>query len=423
VFLGGHVEICVDRGSGPRKVMEWKAGDISGVLPYSRMKGTPGSAVALQDTEALAVHERHFPELIRECYHVTAACVHAMIDRARVFRSTELHEDLQNEKIRSLGLLAAKLAHDLNNPASAVARSSAALGAQLGELDRAARDLGTAGLNAAQLAAVDALRLPAAEAPQPPLTPLEQSDREEAIADWLTDHGADGGAASVLARVPVSIPALDRLASLLDRATLAIAVRYVAAESDARALTNEIERASCRISDLVSAVKRYSYVDQATAVKPVDVGAGLRDTVTILGGKARAKSVALSLSVESKLPSVPGFGGELNQVWMNLIDNAIDAAPSQGHVTVTAAQENQSIVVRVVDDGPGIADDIRARIYDQFFTTKPRGEGTGLGLDIARRVVVRHQGDLDFTSAPGRTEFRITLPRTATASTPRETSA
>jgi signal transduction histidine kinase len=410
VFLNGHVVIHVDRGSGPRKVMEWIGGDLSGTLPYSRMKRSPGSAVALDDTEVLELHERHFPELIRECYHVTSACVHAMIDRARLFTTT----DLQDEKMQSLGRLAAGLAHELNNPAAAVGRSAASLLARLSESDRAARALGAAGLNEAQRAAVDGLwSATSIDSPERVRTPLEQSDREEAIADWLADHGIDQAAAAALARLPAPISELDRLASLLDPATLAVAARYIAAASEARTLAAEIERASARISDLVAAVKRFTYLDQAAVPKPVDVGTGLHDTFTMLRAKASAKSIVMALDIPPDLPTVPGFGGELNQVWMNLIDNAIDAARQQGHVTVTAARDHQSLVVRVIDDGPGIPDEIRAQIFDPFFTTKPPGEGTGLGLDIARRLVYRHGGDVDVTSVPGRTEFRVRLPTRA----------
>src|SRR5262249_20934776 len=171
--------------------------DSPGVFRYYRRKVPPGTAVALEDTEALELHERLFPELIRECYHVTAACVHAMIDRARLFTSTDLHD----EKMRSLGVLAAGLAHELNNPSSAIGRSAAALRTHLSEAERAARDLGGAGLDAARLAAVDGLAVPATGASRPALTPLEQSDREEAIADWLTDHDVDAAAAQALARL------------------------------------------------------------------------------------------------------------------------------------------------------------------------------------------------------------------------------
>jgi signal transduction histidine kinase len=409
VFLSGHVVIHVDRGSGLRKVTEWIGGDLSGTFPYSRMRTSPGKAVALEDTEALELHERYFPDLIRECYHVTAACVHAMLDRARLFTTTDLHY----EKMQSLGRLAAGLAHELNNPAAAVARSASSLLTRLSESHRAARALGAAGLNEAQLAAVDRLwSVSSFDAPDRAATPLEQSDRQEAIADWLAGHGIDQAAGDALARLPAPIGELDRLASLLDRATLAVAVRYVATESEVRTLASEIERAAARISDLVAAVKRFTYVDQAAVPKPVDVGAGLHDTFTMLRGKAKAKSIVMSLDIEPGLPTVPGFGGELNQVWMNLIDNAIDAVRHQGHVSVTAARSNQSVVVRVTDDGPGIPDEIRARIFDPFFTTKAPGEGTGLGLDIARRVVYRHGGDVDVESAAGHTEFRVTLPTT-----------
>jgi len=406
VFLSGHVAIHVDRGSGPRKMMEWIGGDLSGRLPYSRMRTPPGTAVVLEDTDVLELHEHYFPELIRECYHVTAACVHAMLDRARLFTTTDLHD----EKMQSLGRLAAGLAHELNNPASAVTRSAAALRFYLSESDRAALALGTSGLSEAQLAAVDGLRSGTSIEAEPAPTPLEQSDRDEAVAAWLIDHGMDETAAAALARLPAPIPGLSRLASVMDRSTLAVAVRYVAAESEARTLAEEIERAASRISGLVAAVKRFTYLDQAAMPKPVDIGAGLHDTFTMLSSKAKGKSVAMSLNVQPNLPTISGFGGELNQVWMNLIDNAIDAARQQGHVTVTATHDNHSVVVRVVDDGPGIPDDIRARIFDPFFTTKPPGEGTGLGLDIARRLVYRHEGDIEVISVPGRTEFRVTLP-------------
>jgi len=409
IILNGHVAIRVDRGSGPRTVMEWRSGDVSGLLPYSRMRTPPGNSMAVERTEALEVRGDTFPELIRECYCFTAACVHAMLDRARVFTTT----DLQDEKMQSLGRLAAGLAHELNNPASAVARSAAALRACLNEADVAARALGAAGVDDAHLAPIDRLCSSAAASDNAtrPLTSLEQADRESAVADWLGAHGIDEGAASSLARLPDPIAGLERVAASVDRTTLAVAVRYIAAEAETCRLTQEIERAASRISDLIAAVRRFTYLDQAAALKPVDISTGLRDTLTMLNAKAKAKSVAMSLEIEPDLPTIPGVGGELNQVWMNLVDNAIDAVGKDGHVTVSAAHDADSVMVRVVDDGPGIPEAIRARIFDPFFTTKQPGEGTGLGLDIVRRLVSRNKGEVDVASAPGRTEFRVTLAR------------
>ena len=151
-------------------------------------------------------------------------------------------------------------------------------------------------------------------------------------------------------------------------------------------------------------------MDQTLLPTPVDVGRGLTDTLTVLQAKARAKSVTMSLTVDPELPQLVGFGGELNQIWANLIDNAIDAVPSAAHVEVTATRRGNAVVVRVVDDGPGIPEDIRERVFDPFFTTKPPGEGTGLGLDIVRRLVHRHDGDIDVDSRPGCTEFCVSLP-------------
>ena len=166
-------------------------------------------------------------------------------------------------------------------------------------------------------------------------------------------------------------------------------------------LASEIEAAASRIHNLVAAVKGFTYMDQATMPKPVDVGQGLADTLAVLNAKARGKSVGVSLDVEADLPRIPGFGGELNQVWANLVDNALDAA--KGRVAVAAGRQGHSVVVRVVDDGPGLPPEIRERIFDPFFTTKPVGQGTGLGLDIARRIVRRHHGEIEVDSRPGRT--------------------
>jgi len=407
VVLSGRFSIHVQRGAGWRKVMEWRGGDVSGLLPYSRMTSTPGDSRTEEPTEVVAVHRDLFPELTRNCHELTAILVHVMLDRARHFRSNDLHD----EKLASLGRLAAGLAHELNNPASAAARSAEVLLERMPSFEAAFRALGAVSLSEAELAAFSELRTQClAGGPPPLLSPLELAEREEALAAWLARHGIDSAAAESLAETGLTMPALDALAGVLGGQSLGAVLMALAASCATRRLTSDIEHAASRVHELVAAVKGFTYMDQATVPKPVDVARGLSDTLTILRSKAKSKSVRLSAEVEPDLPTVDGFGGELNQVWANLIANAIDAAGDGGSVEVSARRQGEAIVVRVLDDGPGVAADLRERIFEPFFTTKPAGDGVGLGLAITRRLIDQHGGELDVDSVPGRTEFRVTLP-------------
>jgi signal transduction histidine kinase len=409
IVLSGRFGIHVDDRIGWRRVLEWKTGDLSGILPYSRMGGSPGDIVIEEDTESLNIHENLFPEIIRECPVVTAACVHVMLDRARTFNSAQL----QDEKMISLGRVAAGLAHELNNPASAAVRSAQLLETSLDATASASRALGALQLDDAQLAVIERVRAVCVSASTTSSrSPLEQADREDEITEWLQSHGAETEVATELADTTLPIKALDMLADTLDGETLNVALRWLAEGSKARALTRDIERTTSRIHQLVSSIKRFTYMDRASVAEPVDVAQLLADTVTVLASKARGKSISLKLDIEPGLPKVSGMGGELNQVWMNLIDNALDAAPNGGHVTVSAKKEHGFLAVRVADDGPGIPGKVRPKIFDPFFTTKPPGQGTGLGLDIVQRVVRAHRAELDVSSVPGRTEFRVGLPLT-----------
>jgi signal transduction histidine kinase len=406
IVLSGHLSIHIDRGAGPHKVMEWREGDVTGVLPYSRLVAPPGDVRAEMPTELWKIPREEIPALIRDCHELTSMFVHVMVDRARQFTSS----DLQVEKMSSLGKLAAGLAHELNNPASAVARSAQGLKARLSEVERASRALGAARLSEAQQAAVDKSRnlCLAAAGVTFGRSPIERADREDAIADWLGRHGADVSSAEALAESAITLDALDQLAEAVHGEALGATLQWLVAGCATYQLASEIEAAASRIHNLVAAVKGFTYMDQATMPKPVDVGQGLADTLAVLNAKARGKSVGVSLDVSPDLPRIQGFGGELNQVWANLVDNALDAAKS--HVAVSAGRQGHSVVVRVVDDGPGFPPEIRERIFDPFFTTKPVGQGTGLGLDIARRIVRRHQGEIEVDSRPGHTQFSVTLP-------------
>ncbi|MET0212992.1 MAG: HAMP domain-containing sensor histidine kinase, partial [Vicinamibacterales bacterium] len=299
----------------------------------------------------------------------------------------------------------------LNNPAAAIERSAALLEHRLEDAEQATRALGASNLTDAQLVAIDALRLSCLEARAPGVfSPIQQAEREDAIEDWLTDHSVDPAITGPLAETAVTVDALDQIALAVSGPPLGAVLRWAAAGCSVRGIASEIREAARRISGLVSAIKGFTHMDQATVAEAVDLTPSLGNTVAVLKAKARSKSVEVIVSVQPDLPRVIGFAGELNQIWANLIDNALDAVPANGRVEVTANRERQRVVVRVVDDGPGIPAEIRERLFEPFFTTKPVGKGTGLGLDIVRRLVSHNDGEIEFETAPGRTEFRVSLP-------------
>ena len=409
IVLSGRIAIYVDRGAGPHKIMEWRGGDVTGMLPYSRLVSPPGDTIAEEPSTILAVPRDQLRAMIRDCQDVTSILVHSMVDRARAFTSSDLHD----EKMVSLGKLSAGLAHELNNPASAIERSAAQLEERLEEAERATRALGAARLTDAQLAAVDIVRESCSATPSNGLrSPIAQAEREETIADWLADHGLDVNTAEVLADTAVTLEALDHIAGAVDASALNTVLRWTAAGCSVRMLASEIHEAASRISGLVLAIKGFTHMDRAAVAEPVDVNQGLSQTVSVLKAKARSKSATVVVDVEPGLPRVHGFVGELNQIWANLIDNALDAIQESGRVEVRANADQQHVVVRIIDNGSGIPADIRARIFDPFFTTKPVGQGMGLGLDIVRRLVSHNDGEIAVESQPGRTEFRVVLPST-----------
>jgi signal transduction histidine kinase len=407
IVLTGRMSIYMNRGTGLRKMMEWQAGDVTGILPYSRMTTPPGDTIVEEPSDVVTIWTNDLPELIRHCYEVTATLVHVMTDRARRFTST----DLRDEKMRSLGKLAAGFAHEVNNPASAALRDAKSLAATLESTEEAVRLLYASGLTGGQRGELDALwNVCKSTTTHQTMSGLVLADREDLIAEWLRAHNVTEALNEELARTPATTADLDRLAKALKGPTLDAALRWITSAFSARSLVVDIERATSRIHALVAAAKGFTHMDRAPDLEPVEILPGLSDTVALLVGKARAKSVAITLDIPEDLPPIRGYTVEINQIWMNLVDNAIDAAPNHGHVAVTGILEGADVIVTIVDDGPGIPPNIQQIIFDPFFTTKPVGEGTGLGLDIVRRVLHWHNGDIIVNSRPGRTEFRVRLP-------------
>jgi signal transduction histidine kinase len=404
VILSGHLAIHLERAYGRRKVMEWHGGDATGVLPYSRMKASPGDVRAVEDTDILMLPRALVTELPTVCPAVTASLVHAMVDRARRFTSSDLHD----QRTLALGKVAAGLAHELNNPASALIRSGKTLAetvdrAHLSEPLSRLRDLDVAALRS-----VEELFEACRRRPPVDWGAMERADREQAIEEWLERSGEDVEVAAVLADSPLELEELFGLSRSNGPTTVA-AVCHAARVMVVGQLAAEVEEGATRIFELVAAVKRFSHMDQTMTAAPVDLAQGLRDAAALVAEKARQASVTITLDLAPEHPPVVGVVEELNQLWHSILDNAVDAATPGGTVQVTSAPRDGRVRVEVRDDGPGIPDEIRDRIFDPFFTTKPVGRGAGLGLALARRVVDEHHGGLDIASRPGETVVRVEL--------------
>jgi signal transduction histidine kinase len=319
----------------------------------------------------------------------------------------------QRERLLALGSLSAGLTHELNNPAAAAVRATAALRERIAGMRRKLRTIAGGRYQRAALETLTKLqeqaadRVPKAQAP----SPLEASDREEAITSWLDFHGlADGWQlAPAFVAAGLDVAWLEHVAAEVDAPALEEALRWLADTVETELLVNEIEDSAARISTLVGAAKQYSQLDRAPH-QVVDVHELLDSTLAMLAGKI-PPGIRVVKDYDRSLPAIPAYAAELNQVWTNLIDNAVSAMGAAGVLTLRTGLDREQVFVDICDTGPGVPPEIRKRIFEPFFTTKPVGQGTGLGLDITWRIVVnKHHGDITVESAPGNTQFRVRLP-------------
>jgi signal transduction histidine kinase len=407
VLLKGETRGQREQAVGDARTYTSRAPHVTGMLPYSRLKIIPMTIRAVTDSSIAFYPAEKFPEMLERLPALGQKLVGVLADRIRENTRT----DQQREKLTALGKLSAGIAHELNNPAAAV--RNAAL-----NLKQVVSALRTTGLHLDQrgLAAEDRIFLAQVECdwskdhPPTALDSLERSDREEAVGDWL--EGRQIPAARQLAADLVDagcdLGTLERLAARFDDGTLADVITRLTASFTLNRLVEQIESGTSRIGDLVHAIKQYSYMDQAPE-QEIDVHEGLENTLIMLHYRLK-HGVDVVREYDRAIPRICARGSELNQVWTNLIDNAIDAMDGRGELVVRTRGEFGAVVVEIRDNGSGIPPEIQDRIFDPFFTTKQVGEGTGLGLDTVYRIVQQHRGQVWVESEPGRTSFLVRLP-------------
>jgi signal transduction histidine kinase len=406
--LEGGIEITKKSGEQEVVLAVRGPGEVIGELALLEQTPRSASGRAVQDTRLLRIGREAFKQVLAASPSAALALLRTFNTR---LRSTEAMLR-QNEKMASLGTLAAGLAHELNNPAAAVQRSAAQLRDVLGQWRNLTRQLDSLDLAPRQHEAIHALRAEIAAhlAAPPQLDPLTRSDQESELQDWLESNGVDQAweLAPTLIAGGFDSSTLKRLTQDFARDRLPVVMRWLAASCSLYALVDEVRLGAERIAEIVKAVKAYAYLDQAP-VQLVDVHEGLENTLVILRHKLKS-GVTVVRDFAPDLPPIEAYASELNQVWTNLIDNAADAMNGRGRITLHTYRRDDKAVIEIADDGPGIPPELQPRVFDPFFTTKPPGSGTGLGLHIAYNIVERHFGQIRVTSHPGATTFQVVLP-------------
>ncbi len=387
-----------------------RAPQVTGLLPFSRLTKYVGTARIVRPTRTLLLHKKHFPEMLHRMPLLGQRLVGLMSDRIR----ETTRQETQRDKLMALGKLSAGLAHELNNPAAAAQRAAKSLREAMENVREASLRLLQHPLSHEQRQAIFQFEREVtdhvAENNPAHLDPMELSDREAEITECLEAHQIKEPwkIAAPLAEANADPQKMDALRATIGDDIIGDALRRVASVVTIFGLIHEIDNSTKRISDLVGAIKRYSYMDQA-AMQEVSLRDDLENTLKIFGHWLK-KGITVTREYDENTPRVCAYGSELNQVWTNLIDNAIDAMNGSGELRIRTWRELDCAAVAIGDNGPGIPEEIRSRIFDPFFTTKDVGEGTGLGLDTVRQIVQKHHGNIELKTKPGDTKFIVRLP-------------
>lgn len=409
IVMAGQVRVYVVQQDAQREVSRLNPGDMTGLLPYSRMTHASGYGQATKDSEVLLLHRMHFREMIADQHALTEALVQFMSSRIRNLTTI----NMQNEKLLSLGKLSAGLAHELNNPASAMVRSSTALLEHLKLVPESFKSIMAMKVHSEQVEQVSQWLFNILTREKPSLGMLERGEREDDICDQLADFGFAGAAEAAEELVDFAVNANDlvRLSEITGPPNFIPTLKWITDNLTTEKVVAEINASAVRIAELIQSIKRYSYMDQSKDRQSVDVNEGIRNTMQLLRHRMKGGKITLQEDLDAELPKINAFPGELNQVWTNLIDNALDAMEATGgSLSVSTCYCAPNVEVRIADTGEGIPEDEVSKIFDPFYTTKPIGKGTGLGLDIVSKIMQQHGAQISVQSKPGNTEFLIKFP-------------
>jgi signal transduction histidine kinase len=405
IILKGEIHVRRERAA-PTGLFIGRAGQITGLLPFSRMKSHGGHGFVVADAWALDFDREIFPEMLRAVPSMGQRCVSVLLDRVR--EVTRLEQ--QTEKLNALGKLAGNLAHEMNNPASAAQRAASGLLDELRVYGHEKFKLGALCLDQQRLLQVRnwqeaARQQGSTAAPEA----AQHAALEDSLQKWLKSHGVEETwkIAPELAELGVTAERLEPLGEFLDAGALTVVLSQFTSSVRAERIAEAMLDSTARIFDLIRAIKDYSYMDQAP-IQEIDVRQGLENTLTML--QSRLAHVEVERRYEAEVPLISAYGSELNQVWMALLENALDAIRDHGKITLGVQISGDMLLIEVWDNGPGISAELLDRIFEPFFTTKAPGFGLGLGLDTAQRIIRRHRGFIRAQSEPGATCFQVRLP-------------
>lgn len=385
-----------------------RSGQVTGMLPYSRMTHYPGDAVAVEDSLVLSINKKNFNEMLTISHELGQRLVAEMSNRIR----GDVRLEQQREKMVSLGRLSAGLAHELNNPAAAILQTSEILTTVHADIQQLLMSISKNELSKSIIEKMENELLSVINKEIPKYTPLQLDQRSEDFTVWLEKRKIKNAwnISNIFAKTDLQINNLENIAESIPSNILNDLLFWISCNIQMNQMMTEIKSAAKNITELVSSIKIYSHMDQSLESNDIDIREGLDNTLKMFAHKIREKNIRIKKQYPDILPLIHGNVGDLNQVWTNLIENAIFAIPKDGELDIEINSTDKNMEVRIIDNGSGIPENIIHRIFDPLFTTKEVGEGTGMGLDIAQRIVSQHGGHIQVFSKPGRTEFYVMLP-------------